>query len=284
MGLGHRCYTYTSPVIQNQIIDVLEDRIRSEIIRRVQKGKWFTMIADEVTDVSNKEQLSLVLRYIDPDTCLVKEDLVGFFECDQGISGQELASKITSCLQTYILDLSNLRGQAYDGAGNMACSVNGTAALIAAQYPLALYIHCASHCLNLAVVKSLQVTSVCNMMGVVDKVFKKCSAHPKRQMALERAISQTQPESPNHKLKDLCRTRWVQRNDGFEVFCSLYQSTVTCLESICNDGPRLWTSNSVTDARTLQLAITTTDFFSALDMNNFCLKYLQALAYFKFAG
>ena len=61
-------------------------KIRLEIIRRVQKAKWFTVIADEVTDVSNKEQLSLVLRCIDPDTCLVREDLVGFFECDQGIS------------------------------------------------------------------------------------------------------------------------------------------------------------------------------------------------------
>ena len=55
---------------------------------------------------------------------------MGFFECDQGISGQELASKITSCLQTYRLDLSNLRGQACDGAGNMAGSVNGTAGTI----------------------------------------------------------------------------------------------------------------------------------------------------------
>ena len=48
-----------------------------------------------------------------------------FFKCDQG---QEFANKINSCLQAYRLDLSNLRGQAYDGAGNMA----GTAALIAA--------------------------------------------------------------------------------------------------------------------------------------------------------
>ena len=83
---------------------------------------------------------------------------------------------------------------------------NSTAALIAAQNPLALYIHCASHCLDLAVVRSLQLTSVRNMMGVVDKVFKLFSAHPKRQMALERAISQTQPESSVHKLKDLCHT------------------------------------------------------------------------------
>ena len=33
----------------------------------------------------------------------------------------------------------------------------------------------------------------------------------------------------------------------------------------------------LTDARTLQLAITMTDFLSALVMTNFCLKYLQAL-------
>ena len=88
------------------------------------------MITDEV---SNKEQLSLVLRYIDPDTCLVREDLVVLFKCDKDISGRELASKITSCLQTYRLGLSNLRGKACDGPGNMVGSVNGTAALIAAQ-------------------------------------------------------------------------------------------------------------------------------------------------------
>ena len=54
---------------------------------------------------------------------------------------------------------------------NMAGLVNGTAALVAVDYHLALYLHCASHCLNLAVVKSLQITSVCNIVGVVERVF-----------------------------------------------------------------------------------------------------------------
>lgn len=35
----------------------------------------------------------------------------------------------------------------------MAGTIRGTAALISARYPLALYLHCASHALNLAVVK-----------------------------------------------------------------------------------------------------------------------------------
>ena len=63
--------TYTSSVIQNQVIDVVPDQVRQEIIRKVHQAKWFSVIADEVTDVSNKEQLSLVVRYVDLDTLLV---------------------------------------------------------------------------------------------------------------------------------------------------------------------------------------------------------------------
>ena len=135
--------------------------------------------------MSNKEQLSIALRYVDSDTLLAREDLVGFVECDTGISGCALAAKITSTLEELGLDLENLRGQAYDGAGNMAGSVRGTAALICAQHPLAMYIHCSSHCLNLAVVKSLEFSSVRNMMAIVGRVYQFFSAHPKRQGAFE---------------------------------------------------------------------------------------------------
>ena len=157
LATASRNATYTSAGIQNQLIDVVADQIRQTILSRVKKATWFTVIADEVTDVSNKEQLSLVLRYVDPDTVLVREDLISFFECDEGISGRDIAKKLTGFLQSFGLDLSNLRGQSYDGAGNMAGRIRGTAALISAQHPLAIYLHCASHSLNLAVVKSLEL-------------------------------------------------------------------------------------------------------------------------------
>ena len=150
-------------------------------------------MADEVTDCSNKEQLSLVLRYVDPETLLIREDFVDFLECDTGITGQQLADKITSSLQSYGLDLKNLRGQAYDGAGNVAGTVRGTAAVITSQYPLALYTHCPSHCLNLAVVKSLQITSVRNMMGVIEKVYQFFAVHPKRQRVKPQLIHNHHP-------------------------------------------------------------------------------------------
>ena len=85
--------TYTSSNVQNEFIDIISDHIRSSIINKVRRGKWFTVIADEVTDVSNKEQLSLVLRYVDPDDGQVREDLVDF-ECHTGITGKALSDTI----------------------------------------------------------------------------------------------------------------------------------------------------------------------------------------------
>ena len=136
---------------QNQVIKILSDQIRQKIIARVKQVGWYTVATDEVADVSNKEQLSIVVRFVGCESLIVREDLVGFTECDSGISGCALADKIMMYLQTYGFDLCNLHGQVYDGAGNMAGLVNGVASLITVEYPLTLYLHCASHCLNLAV-------------------------------------------------------------------------------------------------------------------------------------
>ena len=40
------------------------DRIRESIIYEVKDVKFYSIIADEVTDVSNREELSLVVRYL----------------------------------------------------------------------------------------------------------------------------------------------------------------------------------------------------------------------------
>ncbi len=92
------------------------------------------------------------------------------------------------------------RGQAYDGACNMAGKRKGAAAIISAEYPLALYLHCAFHCLK-AVVKSLGVQFVWNMIGILNRVSLFVYAHPKRQQKLDEAVESTTPSSSVRKLK-----------------------------------------------------------------------------------
>ena len=173
------------------------------------------MIADEVTDCSNKDQLCIVLRYVDPETNAIREDLVSFLECDSGFTGKELADKMMGFVRNN-LNPSKMRGQAYDGASNMSGKIRGAAARIQFQYPLAFHTHCASHCLNLAVVASFEDRSVHNMIGIVKRLSLYFSAHPKRQKKLEEAIQNAQPEANVLKLKDLCRTRWIEHIDALD--------------------------------------------------------------------
>ena len=49
-------------------------------------------------------------------------------------------------------DPPKLHNQAYDGVGTKSGKTNGAATRISAQDSPALYNHCTSHCLNLAVV------------------------------------------------------------------------------------------------------------------------------------
>ena len=49
--------TYVSNTIQNQIVRVLADQVSHCIIEKVKAAKWFTVIADEVTGMSNSSAL-----------------------------------------------------------------------------------------------------------------------------------------------------------------------------------------------------------------------------------
>ena len=66
---------------------ILGDHIYNAIIRKVRSGPCSTSIADEVTDCFTKEQLCIVIRYVDPETAYIREDLVTFLECDSGSTG-----------------------------------------------------------------------------------------------------------------------------------------------------------------------------------------------------
>ena len=143
--------TYRSKTTQNEIIVCCADDINSHIINTIKMNKFFSIMADEVSDCSNKEQMPLVLRYVD-EKGEICERFIKFIHCDDGIKGKALADKIVNCVVNELgLDIKNCRGQCYDGAANMAGVHSGVAANILKQNDLALYTHCASHRLNLCV-------------------------------------------------------------------------------------------------------------------------------------
>ena len=113
--------------------------------------------------------MTLVLQFVDKNGS-IREEFIKFILCDEGVSWAAISKLITTEIRSLGLDMQNCRGQGYDGSGNMAGKYQGMAARIQRQYPFALYVHCASHRLNLCIVKSCEILLVNTMMDKVKLV------------------------------------------------------------------------------------------------------------------
>jgi hypothetical protein len=104
---------YISPEIQNEIIGIIADMIKTQILCRViEQKKFYSIIADGTTDVSGTEQLSLSVRYLsyDNDQITIKEDFIGFTPAVD-TSAKGLSEQIITYIRSVGLDLTYLRGK-----------------------------------------------------------------------------------------------------------------------------------------------------------------------------
>ena len=103
-----RKITYLSPLIQNEIIEIIgQDIILKNLLEEIKAAKLYSVMADEVTS-HNKEQLALCARFIDKSND-VREDFIAFIHLPR-ITGEVIAETIVSTLQGLSLKIENIRG------------------------------------------------------------------------------------------------------------------------------------------------------------------------------
>ncbi|XP_022883163.1 zinc finger MYM-type protein 1-like [Olea europaea var. sylvestris] len=164
----HNC-KLTSPDVQKDIVNACAIETIDFIIKDV-GDSLFSILVDESCDVSMKEQMSIVLRYVD-NFGHVNERFIGI-EHVTSTMALSLKAAINKVFSKYNLSMSRLRGQGYDGANNMQCKFNGLKTLILNESPCAFYIYCFDHQLQLALVavakKDIPIT---NFFGVVGNIL-----------------------------------------------------------------------------------------------------------------
>ena len=146
--------------MQNKIISICNDLILKRLVDSINRFRFFSVLADETTDISCQEQLTLCARYVSDDFA-IEESFLQFAPITD-LSGKNLASTTLNHLSDFDIDVSKLRGQGYDRATAMGGRLNGTQAYIREIIPTALYVHCAAHSLNLAFSNSCSLSPVCN--------------------------------------------------------------------------------------------------------------------------
>ena len=268
--------TYRSKPIQNELISICEGYILEKLTDEIKASRYFSVLADEATDTSNREQMALVIRFVDSKS-EIREVFVGFFECNEGISGEAISKKILEGVEKLSLDMRFCRGQGYDGTGNMAGKCSGAAARIQRMYPDAPYVHCGAHILNLCVAKACSIQVVSNMMGQVRVVSEFFNNSPKRFSHLEGKIKELSPTARHTHLIDVCRTRWLARIDGLDIFNEIFMAIVLCLEAMSFNENSSWNADTLRDAGSLFLSITSFQFVICLVVVSRCLEVTRPL-------
>ena len=165
-NMGHK---YNHHDVQNELLNIMGAQVLREKLATIRDRKFFSIMADEGTDISNLEQLSFCARTVDDDLN-VDEDFLGFYEIDN-IKSETVVKAIKDILMRCSLSLDDCRGQTYDGASNMIGKHSGVSTKISEEQPKAIATHCQGHSLSLAV-KSL--TKECpilrDTMGTVGEI------------------------------------------------------------------------------------------------------------------
>nr|CAD7402376.1 unnamed protein product [Timema poppensis] len=114
---------YVSPIVQNELVHLIGEQIQTAILDRIKISIFFTILAEETTDISRVEQFSFCVRYFDVEIMDIREDFFTFISV-YDMTGAGIADTIKLQISRFGLDLQNVRGQGYDGASVMHLLIN----------------------------------------------------------------------------------------------------------------------------------------------------------------
>ncbi|KAG2569228.1 hypothetical protein PVAP13_7NG377121 [Panicum virgatum] len=158
----------TSGTIQKELAECCAQAV-TKVIKEETSGCLFSILVDESRDISVKEQMAIIVRYVNKKGQVVERFL--------GIKHRA----IVEVLSAHGLTIAKIRGQGYDGASNMRGEFNGVQKLIRDENPYAFYIHCFAHQLQLVVVSvSKCCSSIEDFFDYVNMIVSSTSASCKR--------------------------------------------------------------------------------------------------------
>ncbi|XP_075507303.1 uncharacterized protein LOC142544109 [Primulina tabacum] len=215
---------YTSPEVQKEILHII------------------------AKDVSNKEQMAIILRFVNAYGFLRER----FFQIVHvhDTTAATLKKEICDVLTIYNLEIHNMRGQGYDGASNMSGAFNGLQALFLKDCPYAYYVHCFAHRLQLALVAAAEkeisiwlffsnLTTIVNLVTSSSKRNAGLQSCQVNEIARSIVVGERETGRGANQIGTLQRvgtTRWSSHFDSILSLIDMYDATINVLENIIIDG------------------------------------------------
>nr|XP_027082388.1 zinc finger MYM-type protein 1-like [Coffea arabica] len=278
--------SYTSPTIQKEILSIWSIKIQKHIREEISDSK-FSILVDEAQDRSKREQMAIVLRFVDKQGYIRERffDIVHVHETNS----LTLKKEICDVLSRHNLSVQNIRGQGYDGASNMRGEWNGLQALFIQECPYAYYIHCFAHRLQLTLVATSQeVIPVeqffTNLSLLINLVSSSCKRVDQLRVARAAriaeliAIDELETGRGQNQMGTLKRPGTTRWGSHFSSICSLfteYEDICSVLIDVINYGN---TSTQRSEADRVYDFMTSFDFVLVMHMMRDILGFAQVLS------
>ncbi|XP_065642997.1 52 kDa repressor of the inhibitor of the protein kinase-like [Hydra vulgaris] len=154
----------------------------------------------------------------------------------------------------------------------MAGEYKGVASRIKALNHKAIFVHCASHRLSLVVAAACQVQKVKNLLGQVKEISYFFNLSPKRSNCLKKYLSPNQ-----EKIIDTCRTRWVQKLRGVDVFFDSFIPIIHALEEMGLNESKEYNSETASKSSSFLRLLTDYSFIVSLVITKQLMDFFYAI-------
>ncbi|XP_004212877.3 zinc finger MYM-type protein 1-like [Hydra vulgaris] len=206
-GKGKDSVSYLSSTICDELIDVMGKQVMKTILSEIRGAKFYSISVDSTPDISHVDRLM------------------------KGHGAEDLFNSLYSFLEEAKLDIKYCRGQSYDNASNVAGKYSGLQARIREKNPLAEYVPCFAHSLNLVGASAVNcVTTVSGFFDFVQNLYVFLNASTQRWELLTKGL-----DSNQLVLKRLSDTRWSAHSAATKALSKGFKYVKTVLENIAED-------------------------------------------------
>eukprot|EP00794_Sanderia_malayensis_P008509 gene8509-9422_t len=172
---------------QNEMIALLADEVRQNVIMDIKQAGMFSFSADTTPDLSKFDQMAVVCRITGADG-LVKERLLAIKHVTSK-TGAETAEDIIHVLNSSSLNTDELCFQSYDFAASMSGRYNGAQQKFQEKLnQIVPYIPCQAHRSNTVLEHSCSCSVVKDMFKMLVELYVFFKSSTKRRKAKKRKV------------------------------------------------------------------------------------------------
>ena len=146
---------YTSKDAVVDFVEALGTWVDESLLARLQNARYFSLLADECTDITTIEELSVVCRWV--ENGLPVEHFIEIIPLKKA-DAQTIYATLVDYLKVKGVQISKLIGMGFDGAATFSGKHKGVQTLLKSNSPHFIFVHCHCHLLQLACVQAASST------------------------------------------------------------------------------------------------------------------------------